>query len=82
MLRGTLSTRQVSCGNPGCKCARGERHTRHTLVAWYEGKLRQLYVPSSLLNAVRQWIDRYQQLREVSETISRIHWAKVKERKV
>src|SRR5437660_6750031 len=25
-LRGTLRERYVTCGKPGCKCARGERH--------------------------------------------------------
>lgn len=82
LLRGTLSVRQTVCGKPNCRCARGERHTSHVLVASYEGNPRQLYVPESLAPVVREWIAEYQKLRELLEILSGIHWDKVKRREV
>lgn len=82
LLRGTLAVREVTCGKPSCKCAQGERHTSHVLVASYEGRPRQLYVPASIEAAVRQWVARHHEIRELLERLSRIHWERVKRREV
>ena len=82
LLRGTLSVRQTVCGKPNCKCARGERHTSHVLVASYEGRPRQLYVPASLVPVVRQWIGEYRKIRELLEDLSIAHWDKIQRREV
>jgi len=82
VLRGTLSLRQVTCGKPNCKCARGERHTAHVLVASYEGRPRQLFVPAPLVPTVEAWVSHYQQVRDLLETLSQLHWDKVKQRVV
>lgn len=53
-LAGTVHEQWVTCGKPGCKCARGELHGPY----WYrfervEGRLCKRYVPRAELEAVR-----------------------------
>lgn len=81
LLRGTLSVRAIKCGKTNCKCTRGERHTARVLVASLDGRLKQLYVPAALEPTVREWTARHQEIRELLEELSQIHWEKVKRRK-
>ena len=45
IMRGTLSPRWARCGNPGCHCARDEKHPVLYLVQSRKGKIHQVYVP-------------------------------------
>lgn len=38
MIQGSLATIGVTCGNPNCKCARGEKHASHILNKKVGGK--------------------------------------------
>jgi len=55
LVHGTLSSRSVTCGNPRCRCARGERHAALYLVYRREGRVHQAFVPASLVSADRVW---------------------------
>ena len=74
-LRGSLIERYLTCGNPNCKCARGERHG----PVWYlsvtlgPGRTTGTIVPVHLLERVRRWIDNYHKLKEHLEKISDIN---------
>jgi hypothetical protein len=81
-IRGTLSTREKMCGKPNCKCTRGEKHIALYLVVSQEGRLRQLFVPKSHEETVRQWIEQYRQAEALLEEISNIHWEKLQNREV
>lgn len=53
-LAGSVHAQWVTCGKPGCKCARGELHGPY----WYRfaregGRLRKHYIPREELDAVR-----------------------------
>jgi hypothetical protein len=75
ILRGSLIERYLTCGNPNCKCARGERHG----PVWYlsvtlgPGRTTGTIVPVHLLERVRRWIDNYHKLKEHLEKISDIN---------
>lgn len=45
LIRGSFGTRARVCGNPGCKCTRGELHESKYLSASDGGKVRQVHVP-------------------------------------
>lgn len=81
-IRGTLSQREKVCGKPTCKCARGEKHVALYLVVSQEGRLRQLFVPKSHEEIVRQWTEQYRQAEALLEEISKIHWEKLQNREV
>ncbi len=80
VVRGSLSRREKVCGKPTCRCARGDKHLAFYLVASEEGKIRQLYLPRTLEAQARQWVEAYQQIRELLEELSQLHWDKLKRR--
>ena len=79
-LRATLNPRHKVCGKPGCRCARGERHSALYVVAREDGKSHQLFVPRSLEPQARQWVASYQRIRELLEELSRLYWDKLSRR--
>ena len=56
-LRGSLVERYVTCGNPACKCAKGERHgpVWYLTVTLGPGKTTGGIVASDKLEQVRGW---------------------------
>jgi hypothetical protein len=75
ILRGSLMERYVTCGNPSCKCARGERHG----PIWYlsvtlgPGRTTGSIIPGEKVNEVRGWIENYHKLKDQLEKISDIN---------
>jgi uncharacterized protein DUF6788 len=74
-LRGSLMERHLTCGNPACKCARGERHG----PVWYlsvtlgPGRTTGGVVNPEQLERVRRWVANYQQVKQHLEKISEIN---------
>lgn len=75
VLRGSLMERYLTCGNPNCKCAKGERHG----PVWYLSvTLDQSHRKGSTLSPdqveqVRRWIANYHEVKEHLEKISDIN---------
>ena len=74
-LRGSLMERYLTCGNPTCKCARGERHG----PVWYlsvtlgPGRTTGGVVNAEQREQVQRWIANYRKVREHLEKISEIN---------
>ena len=75
VLRGSLVERYVSCGNPSCKCARGERHgpIRYLTVTLGPGRTTGGIISADQVEQVRRWIENYQRLKTDLERISEIN---------
>ena len=75
ILRGSLVERYVTCGNPSCKCAKGERHG----LIWYltvtlgPGRTTGGIIPNDNIDQVRAWIENYHNLKDQLEKISEIN---------
>jgi len=75
VLRGSLMERYLTCGKPGCRCARGERHG----PVWYLSvSLDQAHrtgstVRSHQVEQVRRWIENYHRVKDRLEKISDIN---------
>jgi hypothetical protein len=75
ILRGSLMERYVTCGNPSCKCARGEKHG----PSWYlsvtlgQGSTTGSIIPEEKVDQVRGWIENYHRLKDQLEKISDIN---------
>lgn len=80
-LRGTLSLRNVRCGKPGCRCARGALHPCLYLVRRQGGKLRQLFVPRQWEERIREAVENHQEMERLIEELSDLEWKRLKERK-
>ena len=59
LIRGSFGTRSRRCGNPGCHCAQGEKHTSKYLTATDGGKVRQVHVPAGEEDRVAAGVARY-----------------------
>jgi hypothetical protein len=80
-LRGTLSVRTRRCGKPNCRCARGELHSSLYLVQSHDGKPRQVCIPRSWEDRVRQAVNDYQEMQRLIEEVSELEWKRVRENK-
>jgi hypothetical protein len=74
-LRGSLVERYVTCGNPACKCAKGERHgpVWYLTVTLGPGKTTGGIVASDKVEQVRRWIQNYRKVKDHLEKISAIN---------
>jgi len=74
LLKGTFSEVHRTCGNPGCKCARGEKHLCRQLSASIEGKTRTWNVPRQYAAKVKRLTESYRRFRQ-----ARAAWVKINE---
>lgn len=81
LLRGNISVRERTCGKPGCKCAKGEKHVSLYVVFSEKGKYRQVFIPKDIEDEVRAWVDNHHKVRDLLEEVSRFHQEKIKKRK-
>jgi hypothetical protein len=75
VMRGSLVERYVTCGNPSCKCARGERHGPmwYLTVTLGPGRTTGGILSGDQVEQVRRWIENYQRLKDGLEKISEIN---------
>lgn len=75
VLRGSLVERYVTCGNPACKCAKGERHGPlwYLTVTLGRGRTTGGIVPAEHVDQVRGWIENYHKVKDHLEKISEIN---------
>jgi len=75
LLKGTFSEVRRTCGNPGCKCARGEKHLCRQLSASVEGKTRTWNVPRQYAAKVKRLTENYRRFRR-----ARAAWVRANQR--
>ncbi|HVH59764.1 MAG TPA: DUF6788 family protein [Candidatus Sulfotelmatobacter sp.] len=80
-LRGTLSERAGKCGKPNCHCAHGELHKSLYLVQSQGGEFRQICVPRTWHQRVRQAVNDYHLMQELIEEVSQLEWKRMKQRR-
>lgn len=81
ILHGSLVRMARTCGNPGCRCNRGEKHVSWYLTVTQKGKQRMIYLPQGWEPKIRGWIKRYQEIRRALEELSELHWQRIQRRK-
>ena len=75
----TLSCVRHRCGNPRCRCARGEGHPSWRLT--FKGKDQKtvsVYVPVDMLKEVRGWVRNYRVQKKLAAEISASQLARVR----
>jgi hypothetical protein len=74
ILRGSLLEREIRCGKPNCRCARGPGHPLLCVTASFPGgRTRQVTVPRDAADRVRRWIENYQRYWDAIEEVSAIN---------
>ena len=77
LLRGTLSTREITCGKATCRCARGHKHLCLYLTCSRGGRVHQLFIPKDIEQDVRKWVHNYRTVRELLEKLSEASWERL-----
>lgn len=78
LLRGTLTTREHTCGKLNCKCANGSKHKSLYISKSENGKVEQLYIPKDKEEIAKEWVKQYHIVQKLVEKISFIYWKKLK----
>jgi len=73
VIKGTVYELKRKCGKSGCKCARGELHTRMVVSASEKGKTKLQVIPHGSLGEVQAKVRRYQELRRVRARLREIY---------
>jgi hypothetical protein len=73
LLKGSLLEVQRTCGKPGCKCARGQKHICYQLSASVDGKTRTWNVPRRYLAKVQRLTENYRGFRQARATWVRLN---------
>jgi hypothetical protein len=72
IMKGSLVMRATRCGQPGCKCMKGEKHGPYLYVSVFrEGRTRSVYVPQHLEGEVRRWVE---SARALESDVAAITW--------
>ena len=70
LVAASLCRRMTRCGNPNCRCARGQKHESWCLTYKEKGKTHTVHVPRDMLEEVRQWVKEYRQAKMLLKDIS------------
>ena len=73
LVAASLCRRMVTCGNPNCKCARGEKHESWCLT--YKGKgnkTKTVHVPVDMVKEVRRWTEEHKRVKKLLREISQL----------
>jgi hypothetical protein len=78
LLAASLVTITRVCGQPGCRCTRGQKHPAHLLTYKVQGKTHSVYVPVDFTGEVRSWIEEHRRLKRLLQEISQLALALVR----
>ncbi len=71
LVAGSLCRVKRRCGNPGCRCARGEPHWAYALSFKVRGKTQTVHVPQAMVTEVRAWVAEHRRVKRLLAAISR-----------
>lgn len=70
-IAGTVVEYEKVCGNPKCKCARGEKHrAQHLTFKDKNQKTVSVYIPADALPEVKEWTQEYKRIKDLLQQIS------------
>ena len=73
VIKGSVYELKTKCGKPGCKCAKGQLHSRMVLSASEKGKTRLRAIPHGFLVEVQTKVRCYQELRRARARLVESH---------
>jgi hypothetical protein len=70
LLRGSLVPMARTCGKAGCHCQQGEKHISLYLAVRRDNRRVMIYVPPTMENTVRDWVENAKEVDSLLEFIS------------
>jgi len=71
-LCGSLVTMARTCGNPRCKCMRGEKHVSLYLAIKDGDKRKMIYIPRQWDKTIVSWIQNYREMKKLTNEVSQL----------
>jgi hypothetical protein len=71
-LCGSLVTMARTCGNPGCKCMRGQKHVSLYLSIKDGSKRKMVYIPHQWEPTIRLWVQNHQETKKLIDEVSQL----------
>lgn len=75
VLAASLVTLRRACGNPNCRCARGQKHLGHYLTWKINTKTHTAYVPVALVPQAKQWTQEHRRLKQLVRELTQLSLA-------
>ena len=72
MIKGTLYQSARVCGNPNCKCAKGDRHVSWYLIVNRDGRSKQDYVGATVPEEIKKCVDNFRAFKNATMRIRTI----------
>jgi hypothetical protein len=73
LMRGSVVELGTTCGNPNCRCARGEKHRKYYYSLSSKGKTKIIYLGKTREPLARQYSENYKRLLEILEEMTIIN---------
>ena len=71
-LCGSLVTMARTCGSPGCKCMRGQRHVSLYLSIKDGPRRKMIYIPRQWEQTINLWVQNYQAMKKLTDEVSQL----------
>jgi hypothetical protein len=72
-IAGTVVEYEKICGNPRCKCAKGEKHkSQHLTYKDEKQKTISIHIPVDKLQEVKEWTEEYKRIKDLLQQISNL----------
>ena len=72
-MRGSIVVLATKCGNPKCKCARGEKHQQYYFSLTKDKKTKLIFLGKKRLDIAHKYVDNYQELVDIIDQITVIN---------
>jgi hypothetical protein len=69
---GSVVVVERACGNPNCKCRKGEKHPGYYLTWKEKKKTKGIYIPVDLVEQVQGWSEEYKLVKDIIQEVSDI----------
>lgn len=73
LMRGSVVELATTCGNPNCRCARGDKHKKLYYSMSRKGKTTLVYLGKGRATLARQYSDNYKRLLAIVDEMTTIN---------
>jgi hypothetical protein len=80
LMRGTVVLLGSTCGNPRCRCARGEKHPQYYFSVNIDRKTKTMYLRKEIRRKAEEYVTNYKQLWDIVEEMTLLNFELLKSR--
>jgi hypothetical protein len=81
LMRGTVVLLGSTCGNPRCKCARGEKHPQYYFSVNIDRKTKIMYLRKEMRIEAEEYVKNYKFLWDIVEEMTLLNFELLKSKK-